>query len=76
MSEALEAVGDVYAIHGFTSEGRRNVKFYVVKDFSERYSDEVKQRMAASPIKTTLAWERRSGMQLRSSQISRRVRDY
>ena len=45
MSEALEAVGDAYAIHGFTSEGRRNVKFYVVKDFSERYSDEVKQRI-------------------------------
>ncbi|MFZ0060556.1 MAG: VWA domain-containing protein [Pyrinomonadaceae bacterium] len=45
MSEALEAVGDVYAIHGFTSEGRRNVKFYIVKDFSERYSDEVKQRI-------------------------------
>ena len=31
MSEALEAVGDVYSISGFTSEGRRNVKFYVVK---------------------------------------------
>ena len=45
MSEALEAVGDVYAINGFTSEGRRNVKFYVVKDFSEKYSDEVKQRI-------------------------------
>ena len=45
MSEALEAVGDVYAIHGFTSEGRRNVKFYIVKDFSESYSDEVKQRI-------------------------------
>ena len=45
MSEALEAVGDAYAIHGFTSEGRRNVKFYVVKDFAERYSDEVKQRI-------------------------------
>src|SRR5690606_113565 len=25
MSEALEAVGDVYSINGFTSEGRRNV---------------------------------------------------
>ncbi|MEP6922103.1 MAG: VWA domain-containing protein [bacterium] len=45
MSEALEAVGDVYAINGFTSEGRRNVKFYVVKDFAEKYSDEVKQRI-------------------------------
>ena len=45
MSEALEAVGDVYSINGFTSEGRRNVKFYVVKDFNEKYSDEVKQRI-------------------------------
>lgn len=45
MSEALEAVGDVYSISGFTSEGRRNVKFYVVKDFAEKYSDEVKRRI-------------------------------
>lgn len=45
MSEALEAVGDVYAINGFTSEGRRNVKFYVVKDFNEKYSDEVEARI-------------------------------
>jgi nitric oxide reductase NorD protein len=45
MSEALEAVGDVYAINGFTSEGRRNVKFYVMKDFDEHYSDEVMRRI-------------------------------
>jgi hypothetical protein len=45
MSEALEAVGDVYSINGFTSEGRRNVKFYIVKDFNETYSDEVQERI-------------------------------
>ena len=45
MSEALEAVGDVYSINGFTSEGRRNVKFYVVKDFGEKYSDEIEKRI-------------------------------
>ena len=45
MSEALEAVGDAYSINGFTSEGRRNVKFYVLKDFSEHYSDEVMRRI-------------------------------
>ncbi|MBA3334389.1 MAG: hypothetical protein H0T08_02140, partial [Acidobacteria bacterium] len=45
MSEALEAVGDVYSISGFTSEGRRNVKFYVVKDFDEKYSDEIEKRI-------------------------------
>ncbi|HMS10279.1 MAG TPA: VWA domain-containing protein, partial [Pyrinomonadaceae bacterium] len=45
MSEALEAVGDVYSINGFTSEGRRNVKFYIVKDFDEKYSDETERRI-------------------------------
>jgi nitric oxide reductase NorD protein len=45
MSEALEAVGDTYSINGFTSEGRRNVKFYVLKDFNEHYSDEVMRRI-------------------------------
>jgi nitric oxide reductase NorD protein len=45
MSEALEAVGDAYAIYGFTSEGRRNVKFYVVKEFGERYTEEIERRI-------------------------------
>jgi hypothetical protein len=45
MSEALEAVGDAYSMQGFTSEGRRNVKFYVIKDFSEGYSAEVERRI-------------------------------
>jgi nitric oxide reductase NorD protein len=45
MSEALEAVGDPYSIYGFTSEGRRNVKFYIVKDFNEPYAGEVEQRI-------------------------------
>jgi hypothetical protein len=45
MSEALEAVGDSYAMQGFTSEGRRNVKFYVFKDFGEKYSAEVERKL-------------------------------
>lgn len=45
MSEALESVGDVYSIYGFTSEGRRNVKFYVVKDFAEKYSADIEKRI-------------------------------
>lgn len=45
MSEALEAVGDTYAIFGFTSEGRRNVKYFVIKDFGEKYSPEVERRI-------------------------------
>lgn len=45
MSEALEAVGDRYAIQGFTSEGRHNVKFYIIKDFDQKYSPEVEARI-------------------------------
>jgi hypothetical protein len=45
MSEALEAVGDPYSIYGFTSEGRRNVRFYVVKDFNEHYTEEIERRI-------------------------------
>ncbi|MFN2454705.1 MAG: nitric oxide reductase activation protein NorD [Pyrinomonadaceae bacterium] len=45
MSEALEAVGDAYSINGFTSEGRRNVRFYVIKDFAEKYSEEIERRI-------------------------------
>lgn len=45
MSEALEAVGDAYAISGFTSEGRRNVKYFVIKQFGEKHSPEVEKRI-------------------------------
>jgi nitric oxide reductase NorD protein len=45
MSEALEAVGDTYAIFGFTSEGRRNVKYFVIKNFGEKYGPEVERRI-------------------------------
>jgi len=51
MSEALEAVGDIYSINGFTSEGRKNVKFYVLKDFNEQYSDEVMRRIGGITYK-------------------------
>ncbi len=45
MSEALEAVGDAYSISGFTSEGRRNVKYFVIKRFGEHYNDIVERRI-------------------------------
>jgi len=45
MSEALEAVGDVYSIYGFTSEGRRNVKFYVVRGLAEKDSADIEKRI-------------------------------
>ncbi|MBU7007138.1 nitric oxide reductase activation protein NorD [Phosphitispora fastidiosa] len=44
MAEALEVLGDKYAIYGFNSDSRDKVNFYVVKDFEEPYTVEVKQR--------------------------------
>ena len=47
MSEALEEIGDAYAIYGFSGQGRDNVEFYHVKSFSEALSPTVKGRIGA-----------------------------
>ena len=43
--KALEAIGDTYAIYGFSGYGRENVEFYVVKDLEEEFSNRVKSRI-------------------------------
>lgn len=45
MAEALEEIGDEYAIFGFSGYGRKEVDFYGVKDFRENYGDRVKGRV-------------------------------
>jgi len=45
MCEALEAIGDRYAIYGFSGASRNDVKFYVVKDFDDEYGDMIKGRI-------------------------------
>jgi nitric oxide reductase NorD protein len=46
MCEALEALGDRYAIYGFSGMTRNRSEFYRIKSFSERYSAVVKRRIA------------------------------
>jgi hypothetical protein len=54
MAEALESIGDEYAIYGFSGYGRDNVEFFVVKDVEERYSEVVKHRIdALKPYRST-----------------------
>lgn len=54
LSAALEEIGDVYAIYGFSSYGRRNVEVYPVKTFAEALSPEVKGRISAiTPRRST-----------------------
>jgi nitric oxide reductase activation protein len=45
MAEALEALGDPYAIYGFSSEGRFRVDMFNVKDFNEPYDEKVQYRL-------------------------------
>lgn len=45
MAEALEEIGDAYAIYGFSGHGRDRVEVYRVKAFSESLSATVKGRL-------------------------------
>ncbi len=43
----IEQLGDKYAIAGFHSDTRHNVRYYHIKGFSEHFDDTVKARLAA-----------------------------
>ena len=45
--EALEVVGDKYAIAGFSGTGRLGVDYFHIKDFDEIMDDNVRQRIIA-----------------------------
>ena len=45
MAEALNSLGDPYAIYGFSSEGRFRVDLFSVKDFGEAYDQTVQYRL-------------------------------
>ena len=47
MAEALEGLGDAYAVYGFSGYGRDQVDFFVIKEFMERYDARVQGRIAA-----------------------------
>ncbi len=47
MAEALEEIGDAYAVYGFSGQGRDNVEFYHVKSFTEALSPTIKGRIGA-----------------------------
>ncbi len=46
-SEALDACGDRYALHGFSSRRREEVRFFHLKPFEARYDDAVRGRILA-----------------------------
>ena len=46
LCEALETLGDRYAIYGFSSISRKRCELYQVKRFDEKYDNEVKARIS------------------------------
>jgi len=47
LSWAVDQVGDKFAIAGFHSDTRHNVRYFHVKGYNEPWNDEVKSRLAA-----------------------------
>lgn len=47
MAEALDSLGDPFAIFGFSSEGRFRVDLFAIKDFGERYGERVQYRLGS-----------------------------
>jgi len=45
--EALDTVGDNFAMYGFSSVKRKHVRFTMLKNFNERYDDEIRGRIQA-----------------------------
>lgn len=43
----IDQLGDKYAIAGFNSDTRHNVRYYHIKGYSEKFDDAVKSRLAA-----------------------------
>ena len=46
LAEALQKIGDPFAIHGFCSDGRHDVHYYRFKDFDQPYGDLAQARLA------------------------------
>ena len=76
LSDALDRIGDPFALHGFCSDGRHDVHYYRFKDFDQPYSDLVKARLAGlkGSYSTRMgAALRHAGAQLKLQPKSKKV---
>lgn len=46
LADALDKIGDPFAIHGFDSNGRHDVEYFRYKDFGINYNEKAKSRLA------------------------------
>lgn len=54
MCEALDRLGDAYAVYGFSGSGRDNVEFLIARDFSDSAAARTRAALAAmKPMRST-----------------------
>jgi hypothetical protein len=54
MTQALESIGDNYAIYAFSGKDRNDVEYFVIKDFDDELSDTVARRISVlEPVSNT-----------------------
>lgn len=76
LADALDRIGDPFALHGFCSDGRHDVHYYRFKDFDKPYNDLVKARLAGlkGSYSTRMgAALRHAGAQLKLQPKSKKV---
>jgi Mg-chelatase subunit ChlD len=76
LAQALAALGDRFAVCGFSGQGREDCRYWVYKDFEERWGEEALQRvLAARPATGTRigAALRHSGYRLSRVEARQRL---
>lgn len=54
MIQALESIGDKYAIYAFSGQTRDDVEYFIIKEFNEKLSDNVARRISLmEPVSNT-----------------------
>ncbi|WP_157662684.1 nitric oxide reductase activation protein NorD [Sulfuriferula sp. AH1] len=73
---AVSDLGDSFAIHGFSSNGRNHVDYYRLKDFDETYDDRIRKRLSGMSGKLSTrmgAAARHAGRYLSQQYATRRI---
>jgi hypothetical protein len=76
VADAMDKIGDSFAIHGFDSNGRHEIEYYRFKDFDEPYSDLARARLAGmtGQLSTRMGTAfRHAGHFLRFRRVARKL---
>ena len=76
VADAMDKIGDSFAIHGFDSNGRHEVEYYRFKDFDEPYGERARARLAGmtGQLSTRMGTAlRHAGHFLRYRRVARKL---